>query len=111
MNSGNTLSLFDRPSQRPSSISLDIIPQAKDKRTGEQVAVKKCFDAFRNKTDAQCTYREMTYLQKLLHENIIAIKSISLSSDGRDLYATFDLSESDLALNSKCSKVPESVSE
>ena len=80
------------------TISLDIIyPQAKDKRTGEQVAVKKCFDAFRNKTDAQRTYREVTYLQKLRHENIVAIKSISLSSDGKDLYATFDLSESDLA--------------
>ena len=81
------------------TIPLDIIiyPQAKDKRTGEQVAVKKCFDAFRNKTDAQRTYREVTYLQKLRHENIVAIKSISLSSDGRDLYATFDLSESDLA--------------
>lgn len=77
--------------------SYGVVFAAKDKRTGEQVALKKCFEAFRNNTDAQRTYREMTYLQKLRHENIVSIKSISFSSDGKDLYATFPLSESDLA--------------
>ena len=61
------------------------------------MALKKHFLAFRNKTDAQRTYREVSYLQNLRHENIVSIKSISLSSDGRDLYASFEKMESDLA--------------
>ena len=34
-----------------------IVWQAKEKRSGNVVALKKCFDAFRNGTDAQRTYR------------------------------------------------------
>lgn len=30
------------------------------------VALKKCFDAFRNATDAQRTYREIMYLQVIV---------------------------------------------
>lgn len=75
-----------------------VVWQAKDNRTGEHVALKKCFQAFRNQVDAQRTYREISYLKLLTpHENIVSIKSIKLSSDGKDLYATFDLMESDLA--------------
>jgi len=77
--------------------SYGVVFAAKDNRTGEQVALKKCFDAFRNTTDAKRTYREVTYLQRLGHENIISIKSVGLSSDGKDLYAAFELMEADLS--------------
>jgi hypothetical protein len=51
-----------------------VVWKAVDKRTHATVAVKKCFDAFRNATDAQRTYREIMYLQELAgHENIIRL--------------------------------------
>ena len=34
-----------------------------EKRSRAVVALKKCFDAFRNATDAQRTFREIMYLQ------------------------------------------------
>lgn len=40
-----------------------IVWKAIDKKTRQVVALKKCFDAFRNATDAQRTYREIMYLQ------------------------------------------------
>ena len=36
-----------------------IVWKAIDKRTRNVVALKKCFDAFRNATDAQRTFREI----------------------------------------------------
>ena len=38
-----------------------IVWKALDKRTGEVVAVKKIFDAFRNQTDAQVSYFLLLY--------------------------------------------------
>ena len=40
-----------------------IVWKAIDKRQRTTVALKKCFDAFRNATDAQRTYREIQYLE------------------------------------------------
>jgi len=40
-----------------------IVWKAVDKRTRSVIALKKCFDAFRNATDAQRTFREIMYLQ------------------------------------------------
>lgn len=40
-----------------------IVWKAIDRKTGETVAVKKIFDAFRNRTDAQRTFREIMFLQ------------------------------------------------
>lgn len=40
-----------------------IVWKVVDKKTRQVVALKKCFDAFRNATDAQRTYREIMYLQ------------------------------------------------
>lgn len=37
--------------------------KAVEKRSRAVVALKKCFDAFRNATDAQRTFREIMYLQ------------------------------------------------
>lgn len=40
-----------------------IVWKAVDRRSGQVVALKKCFDAFRNATDSQRTFREVMYLQ------------------------------------------------
>ncbi len=62
-----------------------------DKRTHATVALKKCFDAFRNATDAQRTYREIMYLQELAgHENIIRLANILRAENDRDIYLVFD---------------------
>jgi len=61
------------------------------------VAVKKCFDAFRNSTDAQRTYREVMYLQALSgHENIVKLLHVIRSENHRDLYLAFECMETDL---------------
>ncbi|KAF4690832.1 hypothetical protein FOZ60_016804 [Perkinsus olseni] len=45
--------------------------------TREVVALKKCFDAFQNATDAQRTFREIMFLQELNgHENIIRLLNV-----------------------------------
>ena len=39
--------------------------------------MKKCFDAFRNATDAQRTFREIMYLQELSgHDNLIRMQHV-----------------------------------
>lgn len=74
-----------------------IVWQAKEKRSGTVVALKKCFDAFRNPTDAQRTYREIMYLQKLSgHDNIIRLQHVVRAENDRDIYLTFDHMETDL---------------
>lgn len=61
------------------------------------VALKKCFDAFRNATDAQRTFREIMYLQALSgHENIIRLQHVIKAENDRDIYLTFDHMETDL---------------
>jgi serine/threonine protein kinase len=53
--------------------------------------MKKCFDAFRNATDAQRTFREIMYLQYLSgHENIIRLQHVIKAENDRDIYLTFD---------------------
>ena len=71
--------------------------KAVEKRSHNVVALKKCFDAFRNSTDAQRTFREIMYLQKLSgHENIIRLQHIIKAENDRDIYLTFDHMETDL---------------
>lgn len=54
-----------------------IVWKAVDKKSKEIVAVKKIFDAFRNQTDAQRTFREIMILQSFKsHPNIIKLHSI-----------------------------------
>jgi hypothetical protein len=40
-----------------------VVWKAVEKKSRAVVALKKCFDAFRNATDAQRTFREIMYLQ------------------------------------------------
>ena len=61
------------------------------------MALKKCFDCFRNATDAQRTYREVMYLTELGdHTNIVKLMGIMSSENGRDLYLVFNYMETDL---------------
>lgn len=54
-----------------------IVWKAVDKKTKEVVAIKKIFDAFRNQTDAQRTFREIIFLQSFRsHPNIVKLHSI-----------------------------------
>ncbi|CAE7241693.1 erkB [Symbiodinium sp. KB8] len=74
-----------------------IVWKAVDRRSGQVVALKKCFDAFRNATDSQRTFREVMYLQELAgHDNIIRLVNIIRAENDRDIYLVFEYMETDL---------------
>ena len=54
-----------------------IVWKATERHTGQVVALKKIFDAFRNQTDAQRTFREIMFLQDFAdHPNIIRLFNV-----------------------------------
>lgn len=54
-----------------------VVWKAIDRRTNDIIALKKIFDAFRNSTDAQRTFREIMFLQEFgKHPNIIKLYNI-----------------------------------
>jgi mitogen-activated protein kinase 15 len=74
-----------------------IVYKAQCKKTNKIIALKKIFDAFNNQTDAQRTYREVIFLQKLKgHENIINLLGLHRAENNKDLYMVFEYMESDL---------------
>ncbi|GFE54220.1 cell-cycle-assocaited kinase ERK7 [Babesia ovis] len=74
-----------------------IVWKVANKETQEVVALKKIFDAFRNSTDAQRTYREIMFLQYLRKaHNIIELKDVYPAKNDRDLYLTFEYIDTDL---------------
>ncbi|XP_074746298.1 mitogen-activated protein kinase 15 isoform X1 [Strix uralensis] len=74
-----------------------IVWKAVDRRTGEIVAVKKIFDAFRNRTDAQRTFREIMFLQEFgEHPNIIKLLDVIRAQNDKDIYLIFESMETDL---------------
>eukprot|EP00928_Gymnodinium_smaydae_P082075 TRINITY_DN654_c0_g2_i1.p1 TRINITY_DN654_c0_g2~~TRINITY_DN654_c0_g2_i1.p1 ORF type:complete len:510 (+),score=129.97 TRINITY_DN654_c0_g2_i1:127-1656(+) len=74
-----------------------IVWKAMDKKTREVVALKKCFDAFQNATDAQRTFREVMFLQELNgHENIVRLLNVLKADNDQDIYLICDYMESDL---------------
>nr|XP_025971118.1 mitogen-activated protein kinase 15 [Dromaius novaehollandiae]XP_025971119.1 mitogen-activated protein kinase 15 [Dromaius novaehollandiae] len=74
-----------------------IVWKAIDRRTGETVAVKKIFDAFRNRTDAQRTFREIMFLQEFgEHPNIIKLLDVIRAQNDKDIYLVFESMETDL---------------
>uniref|UniRef100_A0A8D0H520 mitogen-activated protein kinase n=1 Tax=Sphenodon punctatus TaxID=8508 RepID=A0A8D0H520_SPHPU len=61
------------------------------------VAVKKIFDAFRNRTDAQRTFREIMFLQEFgEHPNIIKLLNVIRAQNDKDIYLVFESMETDL---------------
>jgi len=74
-----------------------IVWKAIDKKTTEVVALKKCFDAFQNATDAQRTFREIMFLQELNgHDNIVRLLNVLKADNDQDIYLICDYMESDL---------------
>ena len=68
-----------------------------DKKTKEQVALKKLFGAFQDEVDSQRTFREVMLLQELNgHENIIRLLNVIKAENDLDLYLVFDYMEADL---------------
>jgi mitogen-activated protein kinase 15 len=83
--------------QRLGKGAYGIVWKAVEKRSRGVVALKKCFDAFRNATDAQRTFREIMYLQAFSgHENIIRLQHVIKAENDRDIYLTFDYMDTDL---------------
>ena len=60
------------------------------------VALKKIFDAFQHSTDAQRTYREITFLQEFDHDNIIKLLDVIRAENDKDIYLVFEFMDVDL---------------
>ena len=74
-----------------------VVFKATDKKTKELIALKKLYDAFRNDTDSQRTFREVMLLQELNgHENIIRLLNVIKAENHMDLYLVFEYMEADL---------------
>ncbi|KAG7213622.1 hypothetical protein KM043_002871 [Ampulex compressa] len=74
-----------------------IVWKAIVKKTKDTVAVKKIFDAFRNQTDAQRTFREIMFLLSFAsHENIVRLIGLHKANNDRDIYLVFEYMETDL---------------
>ncbi|XP_041664010.1 mitogen-activated protein kinase 15 [Cheilinus undulatus] len=74
-----------------------IVWKAVDRQTGEIVAVKKIFDAFRNRTDAQRTFREIMFLQEFGdHPNIVKLLDVVRAQNDKDIYLIFEYMDTDL---------------
>ncbi|KAI9590259.1 extracellular signal-regulated kinase 7 [Glossina fuscipes] len=74
-----------------------IVWKALDKRTNETLAVKKIFDAFRDETDAQRTFREIVFLKAFrTHPSIVKLHNVYKASNNLDIYLIFEFMESDL---------------
>ena len=74
-----------------------VVFKAIDKKTKEQVALKKLFGAFQDDVDSQRTFREVMLLQELNgHDNIIRLLNVIRAENDLDLYLVFDYMEADL---------------
>uniref|UniRef100_A0A3P9NME5 Mitogen-activated protein kinase 15 n=1 Tax=Poecilia reticulata TaxID=8081 RepID=A0A3P9NME5_POERE len=74
-----------------------IVWKGVDRQTGTTVAVKKIFDAFRNRTDAQRTFREIMFLQEFGdHPNIIKLLNVIRAQNDKDIYLIFEYMDTDL---------------
>ena len=77
--------------------AYDVVFKVIDKKTKEQVALKKLFGAFQDEVDSQRTFREVMLLQELNgHDNIIRLLNVIKAENDLDLYLVFDYMEADL---------------
>ena len=69
-----------------------------DRRTGQEVAVKKVRDVFDILILAKRTYREVKILRHFQHDNVICIRDILRPKEKlcSDVYLVFDLMDTDL---------------
>ncbi|NXL66045.1 MK15 kinase, partial [Chordeiles acutipennis] len=73
-----------------------IVWKAIDRRTGEIVAVKKIFDAFSNRTDAQVRNHFFSLQEFGEHPNIIKLLDVIQAENDKDIYLIFESMETDL---------------
>ena len=74
-----------------------VVWKAMDKVTHQIVALKKIFGAFRNSTDSQRTYREVTFLRQMKgNPRIVELLAVYKAVNNLDLYVVFELLESDV---------------
>jgi mitogen-activated protein kinase 15 len=74
-----------------------VVWRVMDKQTQQVVALKKVFGAFQNATDAQRTYREITYLRQLReHPFIVGLLAVHRAENDTDLYLVFECMETDV---------------
>jgi mitogen-activated protein kinase 15 len=74
-----------------------VVWRVRDRLTDREYALKKVFAAFGNASDAQRTYREITYLRALRDSHyVITLEAVHRSENDSDLYLVFTLMESDL---------------
>ncbi|NWR46069.1 MK15 kinase, partial [Regulus satrapa] len=81
-------------SARASPQAYGIVWKATDRSTGETVAVKKIFDAFRNRTDAQLGFFPVQEFGE--HPNIIKLLDVIQAENDKDIYLIFESMETDL---------------
>jgi mitogen-activated protein kinase 15 len=67
-----------------------------ERSSGREYALKKIFDAFQNEVDAQRTYREISVLPQLDHDNVVRLHCVMRAKNSRDLYLLFESVETDL---------------
>lgn len=68
-----------------------VVWKAVDRRSRHTVALKKCYDAFRNSTDAQRTFREIMYLQELAGcDHIVRLLNVVRAENDKDIYLVFE---------------------
>uniref|UniRef100_A0A8C7PJT4 Mitogen-activated protein kinase 15 n=1 Tax=Oncorhynchus mykiss TaxID=8022 RepID=A0A8C7PJT4_ONCMY len=72
-----------------------IVWKAVDRQTGEVVAVKKIFDAFRNRTDAQ-VFMYFSLQEFGDHANIIKLLNVIRAQNDNDIYLVFEYMDTDL---------------
>ena len=74
-----------------------IVWKGVERRKRRVVALKKCFNAFASSSDAQRTYREISYLRLLSgHVNVIQLKNVIRAKNDLDIYLVFEFMETDL---------------
>lgn len=77
-----------------------VVVSARDKSTGEMVAIKKIEKAFDHPTFTKRTLRELKILRLAQHENIITVKTLQLPrsrSDLSEIYVISELMQTDLS--------------
>lgn len=73
-----------------------IVWRVLDKETQEVVALKKVFGAFKNVTDSQRIYREITFLRQIENAYIVKLISVHRAENDRDIFLIFECMETDV---------------
>jgi mitogen-activated protein kinase 15 len=71
--------------------------KAVDKKTSQQVLIKKICQVFKNSINAQSIFREIMFLQEFVaHDNIIKLLNVIRAENDKDIYLVFEYMDSNL---------------